>query len=548
MLRWSASLALGVLLSASVARADPEPWADDDGLGQPNRHEFGDYGVEVGAEYRANWLYVRPVNVAGTQNRNASWIEHRLRLGGTVDYTEKVRLVVSMDALDGTVWGDNGTFGGAPSSLSGTAAAARSPNNARVAVGYQGSGDELDPKNYGYVLEPGKMLELRHAYGEVVTPVGLLRIGRQPAIEGSALLVADGNGRPNRWGYSGSGDIVDRVLFATKPLEGFKAEAERDLSRDNGLFFATFYDRVVTDEVALFGDDVHNAGVGLMYYSPSPVKQTDVKLSGFYAHRWQTEYDTDINIVNLRAIARAGKLSGGAESAFIFGRTREVSESLALINSDPIVRQKVFQYGARAVARWDEPSWSVYLEGDLASGDADPNPGTTLSQLYFTQYNNVGLLLFPRVLAFESARSARAAEELLRRLGAPSYPAERVDSRGSFTDAIALFPQADYRPHPNLLLRGGVLMAWTPWGVVDPVRSLQLRDGARIDDDVINFNGGKPGSYYGTELDGRVSWKYLEHFIFDLEGAVLFPGDALQDQNRQAVHSVLVQGRTTFVF
>ena len=39
-----------------------------------------------------------------------------------------------------------------------------------------------------------------------------------------------------------------------------------------------------------------------------------------------------------------------------------------------------------------------------------------------------------------------------------------------------------------------------------------------------------------------------EHFLFDLEGAVLFPGDAFYDENEQAVRSVLIQGRTTFVF
>jgi hypothetical protein len=38
----------------------------------------------------------------------------------------------------------------------------------------------------------------------------------------------------------------------------------------------------------------------------------------------------------------------------------------------------------------------------------------------------------------------------------------------------------------------------------------------------------------------------MDHFLFDLEGAVLFPGDALQNADGAAVRSVLVQGRTTF--
>lgn len=91
-------------------------------------------------------------------------------------------------------------------------------------------------------------------------------------------------------------------------------------------------------------------------------------------------------------------------------------------------------------------------------------------------------------------------------------------------------------------------MAWAPSGVVSPVDSLQRRDGLTIDDDVVNFVGGKPGGYYGTEIDLRGQWRYEDHFAFDLEGAILFPGDALQNEDGYAVRSVLIQGRTTFFF
>jgi hypothetical protein len=113
---------------------------------------------------------------------------------------------------------------------------------------------------------------------------------------------------------------------------------------------------------------------------------------------------------------------------------------------------------------------------------------------------------------------------------------------------MALFPQFDLRPAKGLTLRGGVLFAWTAAPSVDPINSLLGRDGLTIQDDLVNFNGGKPGNYWGTELDGRVSYRYLDHFVFDLEGAVLFPGDALQDEDGYAVRSVLVQGRTSFFF
>jgi hypothetical protein len=530
-----------------LVTAQTEPWSEDDGLGVPVRHEFGDTGFELGAEYRANWLYVNPIDLNGDKNRRASWIEHRLRLDSAVDYDEKVRLVISIDALDGTLWGDNGTFGVDPTTNSGLRASAKNPNNTKPAIGYRG-GDELNPDSYGYVLAPNDPIKIRHVYGEVTTPVGLLRIGRQPSVEGTAILVADGNGRTNRFGYSHSGDFADRVLFVTKPLEGLKPEGERDTSRERGVFLFTFYDRVASSEIRLFGDDLQGVGGGLRYLDPRPADRTDVTLQAVVAHRWERDFDTNVTIVDGRAIGRLDRLSAGFEGVAILGATREVSEALSLINNDPIVRQKVRQYGTRAVVRWDEPMWSGYFEFDYASGDHDPNPRTTLSQITWAEDANIGLLMFERILAFESARSAAAGVQLLKNIGAETFPAERVDTRGGFTNALAIFPQFDFRPHENLLLRGGVLMAWAPSDTVDPIESLRRRDGNSIEDDLVNFNGGKPGRFYGTELDGRFEWKYLDHFVFDLEGAILFPGDAFYDENRQAARSALVQGRTTFVF
>jgi hypothetical protein len=465
-----------------------------------------------------------------------------------LDYEEQIALVMSLDALDGVLWGDNGTFGNEPSPNSGTRAAASNPNVTKAGIGYDGEGDDADPDNYGYVLLPAAPLKVRRLFAEIGTPIGLFRIGRQPTIEGMGLVAADGDGRTNRFGVNGAGDSTDRVLFATKPLEGLKPEAERDRSRERGLFFLAFYDRVAQAEIRTFGDDLHGVGTGVRFLDPEPELFSDLELGGFYAHRWESQFDTTIHIVTARALGRVGKLGAGLEGVHINGATREVSEALSLINNDPVVRQQVQQWGARAVVRWDEPIWSAYAELDFASGDRNPNPGSDLTQLYFAEDANVGLLMFERIVAFESARSSAAGVELLRRLGADTFPAERVDSEGSFTNAIAFFPQFDLRPIQDLSLRTGLLLAWAPTGVVDPLETLKRRDGRQIEDDLVNFHGGRPGSFYGAELDGRIEWKYLDHFILELEGALLFPGDALEDENGQAARSALVQGRTTFVF
>lgn len=540
--------ALATVLISRVAAAEPEPWSDPDGLGEPVRHEFGDTGITAGAEYRANWLYVNPITLNAERLRRLSVAEHRMRVDLAVDHQEKLRVVTSFDLLDGAVWGDNGIYGGTPSKNGGTRVAATWPNAARLNVAYLGEGDDLDPGNYGYVYEPAPFIEVRRLYGEVNTSVGVFRIGRQPTTDGTGVLVASGDGRGNRFGYSGDGDTSDRILFATKPLEGLKPEGERDRSRDRGFFLIGFYDWAVNDSVHLFGDNLQGSGTALRYLVPMPERRSHLELQGNYAHRWEGVYDTNVNIVGLRAMARFDRLRLGAEGAWIRGATREVSEALALVNNDPIVRQTIDQWGARAVARWDEPAWTAYLELDFASSDRNPNPGSDLTLFKFAEDTNVGLLMFERVLHYATWRSSAAGVTLLRRLGAVTFPNETVNTRGVFSNALAVFPQLDVRPTENLLLRGGVLAAWAPIGLVDPNESLQNRDGIEYEDDLVNFNEGRPGKFYGVELDGRVSYTYLEHFVFDFESAILFPGDAFHDEHGRAARSVLLQGRTTWVF
>jgi len=91
-------------------------------------------------------------------------------------------------------------------------------------------------------------------------------------------------------------------------------------------------------------------------------------------------------------------------------------------------------------------------------------------------------------------------------------------------------------------------MAWPDAGVVDPVATILARDGNRIDDDAVNFHGGDPGTYYGTELDGQLTWAFRERFLWTVEAAVLFPGDALEDENGDAVTAMMWENRFEVLF
>jgi hypothetical protein len=533
-----------------AARFPSEPWSDDD-QSPRRRIAVGDFGVSLNAEYRANALVVQPISLNTSTFRDASWIEHRLRLDLTTDWQDKVRIVFSADVLDGVLWGDNGDFGGKPSSNAGIGASAKNPNVTRPCVALASDGDPLQASSYGYTLCEQNAISVRKLYTQISTPIGALRIGRQSIVAGAGVQANDGEGRANRFGFARTGNVVDRILFATKPLEAFKPKEQRNVSETEGLILALGYDRMVTDSPQLSMDDVSQWFTALLFRMPEHPLGKDLFATAYHVYRWNPSNSTAINSFGLRAFSHlpAG-FSAGFDLAYNTGSTREVAEAYKLITNDPVVDQQVSQLGARAVVRWDNRWFTGYLEFDYASGDPDPSNRTPLTQFTFAEDSNVGLLLFKHVLAFQTARASAAGVEVLRRLGATSFPAEVINTRGAFTNAVALFPQVDFRPLPDLLLRGGVLFAWAESPVIDPVASLQAKDGLTIQDDLVNYVGGPSlgHMYYGTELDGRVRYRLLDHVNFDLEGAVLFPGDALRNKQGEAVRSGMVQGRVTAFF
>jgi hypothetical protein len=408
--------------------------------------------------------------------------------------------------------------------------------------------DPLSPTGYGLDLCDAQIIKVRRLYAQVTTPIGALRVGRQPVSIGMGVQNTDGDGRRNRFGISYAGDSTDRILFGTKPLEALKPKERRNSSENDGLLLLVMYDRIASDSPVVFHDDVNQAAVAMRFVKPEGRKVRDLEIMAYYSHRWNSRYNTRVNTVGGRASARFSKFHAGFDVVSNIGSTEEVSSAYSRITNDAVLPQTILQMGARAAMRWDEPKWTAYFQFDYASGDADPEARSPLTQFRFSEDTNVGLLLFDHVLHFQSARASAAAVEITKRLGVDTFPAERINTRGAFVGALSIFPQFDVRPHESVLLRGGVLVAWAPQALIDPVQSLTHKDGTEIADDLVNYVGGKPGHFYGVELDARAQWRFLDHFALDLEGAVLFPGNALQDANGYASKSMMVQGRTTFFF
>jgi hypothetical protein len=235
-----------------------------------------------------------------------------------------------------------------------------------------------------------------------------------------------------------------------------------------------------------------------------------------------------------------------ANAMLIRGHTRELSAGLAKLTNDRVTDQRLEGLGAEVQLELRVSDFTFLAQWAFASGDADPRSGGPQKSFSWPRDNNLGLVLFEHTVNFQSARSAAVGIENLRQLESESFPLTELATEGRVSNVNALYPQVFWDPTDSLRLKVGALFAWSAVPVVDPIRTLLAFDGAEIEDDALNYNGGKPGNYWGTELDLGVEYRYREFFEAVLEGGILFPGDALEDENGDAVPSWLIELRMTF--
>lgn len=555
--RWSVVLATCASLSicASVAGAQETPQKPEDAPKDP------DSVLDLNAEYRVRTIDVAPLELSGTEVDNALWTEQRLRLDLSLTRKKLGGVTLQMDVLDGVLFGDNGQFGKIPAPTSGVSLATKRPNAARWAVGLPSGADPLDPDSYVPVLQSAPLLDVNFAYADIILPIGLLRVGRQPQAYGANITSHDGS-RVNRWGISYWNDTSDRVLFGTA-VDAIVDVITRgptyvpDVSLDRGFFVAAFYDWLNQGSVFATDDDLGQVGMALQWRTPEAhwfgLTWKDVLFSGFAVHLSDERFATDVWGFPTRSQATVGPFYVLLQTAMIVGESREISEGFAVLSGRDPVLQKIHGFGLHALADYQLGPATFTLQFDVATGDDDPRPTTPITSFSFARDRNVGLLLFEHVLAFESARSVAVGIENLSSLDAASFPLTEVQTDGRFTNAIALFPQVKLdlldRPLNKIHVRFGALFAWPEAdGVIDPILTILSEDGTRIDDDAVNFHGGKPGDYYGTELDAQIEWELRQTFLWTVEGAVLFPGSSLQDENGDAVNAFMIENRFTFLY
>lgn len=462
--------------------------------------------------FRSNHTGAFPLDGPGARNDQKDWQETRLRLGGAWRPLDVLEVRAELDAFSGISGGDTTDLG-----------SALGPDTLRYRV----------DRRFGALPESEliggaqRLIELRQAYLAWRLPIGELRAGRMTFSAGLGMLANGGEGEPD-FGDRRHGDLVDRVLVATRPLAGLRAGA---FAESLQFFFA--FDSVVRDENAdsSRGDRAEQAVVGLQGGGKP------FSIGAYHAFRWQKDREDPRHPELARSVVEAGSLDAWfdarlarfgrghtlrieAEGAWIHGRTTRP------FPGGPIDGADLSAFGAVARLRYDDEPAGVHarLEAGFASGDSDGRDATA-SAFHFDPDYRVGLILFDQLLP---RLTARAVDRLADPSTSSVPPAglRFAINQGSISNAIFLYPVFRVRPVEGLDLRMAYLFAIAPSSVTDPYNTT-LNGGYNT-----SFGGGPPGSrVLGHEID--MSVRYAIPIVSSLrvrvgaEGGFFFGGGAL---------------------
>lgn len=377
--------------------------------------------------------------------------------------------------------------------------------------------------------------DLRQLYLEWDTGYGILRVGQQAAHWGLGLLANDGD-KPQVWGYNRYGDLVERVLFATKPLDPLTDTFWEDLMVIGGG------DLVYRDHLAdLWEGDLAWQGIFALLY-----RAEENSLGAYVAYRNQTFDDGDrleVVAVDLAGswtleLSPSWDLQLAGEGVGVFGTT-DAARSLTAPEHD------IMQFGG--VVRLTTDYDNLYFGGvevGAATGDSNTLDGKLLRFVFDPDYN-VGLIMFEELWAWQHARAATLAghPDLV---GEPVPGLDLLPTNGGVAGALYVNPTLRVRPWSWFQGSLGLLWGYATSDVVSPFQQ-------KVSGVPRNFQGGPPGGRnLGVELNGAIDL-FVPLRVVELRGGaqfgLLFPGDAFRDAAGNDLDPIwLVEGRVTMEF
>ncbi|UCD83341.1 MAG: hypothetical protein JSU92_08425 [Deltaproteobacteria bacterium] len=457
------SLVLALILSLSSATAIAN-------------EEYSPIDLSFDGYYRARWINQGLERYGGS--KRFSYFQQRLRLEPKLQISEEAKAQLQVDLLDNVIWGDNteeaSFFSGTPS-------------------GYNNDGDESD------------YLVVKQAWGEAVTPLGLVRVGRQAANWGMGIYHNDGDGFDDDWGDNHWGDTVDRILVAVKYLD---------------FYIIPIYDKVVegplhsassTDNY--LNGDVDEYIIGLLY------KKEETR-GGFYLVNRKQKRSTGANtwLYDLYGQYKLGPIKLEAEALIVNGDLSidselggqgkvDISNMLGgAVKGDCPVGPTVLGLEAGfATGPSENESWGatpIIVNGTTKSLLVPT--GTQLREFFFDPDYNVALILF---------------EE---------YGNKDLNGRTAVSNAVYVKPTFRYSFQELFTALSSLTWAWA--------------------EKKVNYQGGKKANNLGIEVDLGVFGEIADMAEVGLQFGYLFPGDVFKDAEGDKKGAYALQLRFTTAF
>jgi uncharacterized protein (TIGR04551 family) len=493
-----------------------------------------------------NYLFPTPPTTVPSlgvaKERTIAGVNMRFRFEPTFNISEEVRIRMQVDALDNVLMGSTPDY-----------AFSRDPMHLYDRDAFSIMSDSQTPPRSG-INALGDSIAVKRIWGEVSTPIGILRFGRMGSNWGLGMTHNDGNCLDCDFG-----DTVDRIMFVAEPLAGYYVTPMVDINAEGPQY------RVNSGQVfdASNSDDAHSAILALARRdteSQARAKleagQTVFNYGVHLTYRWQRNDPTDFygqpftddTATNATAgyVARnaqlwtpdiwakfeRGSLRIELEASSVIGNITNVAQTGADANT-PGRNQGIgiLEFGGVLQGEYKllDNALSIQLELGFASGDQAPgfgnyprrkgsgpdgatNPGDTDGPQWACQ--TTGGCTDSSIQNFRFNRDYRIDMILFREI------------LGGVTDAFYVKPTVKYRIADGFTAWGSVIYSRAIYMESTPSYHL-LADGTHAGDPNLGFEINL-GARYETE-DG---------FFGELRWGILFPLPGFADPRPNAAQSL----------
>lgn len=479
-----------------------------------------------------------PLSPVSVREKTVAGANMRFRFEPTLNVSEEVRVRMQVDALDNVVMGSTPEY-----------AFSRS-EQADFSVFTQ---SQVAPVSGVNAVRDS--IAVKRVYGEVTTPVGVVRFGRMGSHWGLGLLHNDGNCFD-----CDHGDSVDRIQFVTEPLPGifvtpmldFNVEGPTsgqagesgqpwDLSQaDDAHSYVLAVARRDTDQQVRAklesNQVVFNWGLHVTYrtqrsdpadFLGNPfVSESGQGTNLGYVPRGATLWMPDAWV---RFEQKDLRLE--LEVASIFGNIGNVSRTGA--GADDPRGLSVLQFGAAAQGEYRMLNGKLRLQGEVGFASGDPAPGfgnlpgrrgsgvngsTAEGDIDGPQYScpSTGGCLDSDIRNFRFNRDYRVDLILWREI------------LGRVTDAIYVKPSAEYEVTDGFHVFGSAIYSRSMFLSSTPAAGVSVA----------------PEASLGIEFDGGARYETEDGFYASVQAGILFPLGGLAQP--LAASSIQLETATSF--